>query len=167
MFGRYNLLCNSCNWEFVGLAVPGTVTEHVRKRPKHLVNNEQLQTRQPASRANQVAETQKLSETINLNGSIDGEKKIAVENLTDSGNQISTVAKPLPNINESEGSVDVPTVEASNLIDLALNEIESSEGDNNVSSNVSSKVESGNLIPKKALSSSAKSKKRVRIKKKK
>jgi ribosomal protein L37AE/L43A len=23
---RYNLLCDNCNWEFVGFAVPGTVT---------------------------------------------------------------------------------------------------------------------------------------------
>lgn len=23
---RYNLLCDSCNWEFVGFAVPGTVS---------------------------------------------------------------------------------------------------------------------------------------------
>jgi hypothetical protein len=29
---RYNLLCDECNWEFVGFAVPGTVPSKSRKR---------------------------------------------------------------------------------------------------------------------------------------
>lgn len=28
---RYNLLCNNCNWEFRGFAVPGTVTAKSKK----------------------------------------------------------------------------------------------------------------------------------------
>lgn len=31
---RYNLLCDSCNLEFKGFAVPGTVDTHYRKRVK-------------------------------------------------------------------------------------------------------------------------------------
>jgi hypothetical protein len=31
---RYNLLCDNCNWEFVGFAVPGTVTAKPNKRAK-------------------------------------------------------------------------------------------------------------------------------------
>lgn len=31
---RYNLLCDSCNWEFVGFAVPGTVSHKPTKRNK-------------------------------------------------------------------------------------------------------------------------------------
>ena len=32
---RYNLLCDNCNWEFKGFAVPGTVsTKPTRKRKK-------------------------------------------------------------------------------------------------------------------------------------
>lgn len=31
---RYNLLCNKCNWEFRGFAVPGTVTTKPNKRHK-------------------------------------------------------------------------------------------------------------------------------------
>jgi hypothetical protein len=31
---RYNLLCDNCNWEFTGFAVPGTVTAKPTKRPK-------------------------------------------------------------------------------------------------------------------------------------
>ena len=33
---RYNLLCNACNWEFKGFAVPGTVSvKPARKHKKH------------------------------------------------------------------------------------------------------------------------------------
>lgn len=31
MLFRYNLLCNNCNWEFRGFAVPGTVTAKSKK----------------------------------------------------------------------------------------------------------------------------------------
>jgi hypothetical protein len=31
---RYNLLCDSCNWEFKGFAVPGTVSAKPTKRRK-------------------------------------------------------------------------------------------------------------------------------------
>ena len=33
IFFRYNLLCNKCNWEFTGFAVPGTV-DHKPERKK-------------------------------------------------------------------------------------------------------------------------------------
>lgn len=29
---RYNLLCDECNWEFSGFAIPGTVSDKTRKR---------------------------------------------------------------------------------------------------------------------------------------
>lgn len=35
IFFRYNLLCDGCNWEFKGFAVPGTVdskSSHKKKR---------------------------------------------------------------------------------------------------------------------------------------
>lgn len=28
LFCRYHLLCDACNWEFKGFAVPGTVSSH-------------------------------------------------------------------------------------------------------------------------------------------
>lgn len=31
---RYYLLCDNCNWEFTGFAVPGTVSAKPTKRPK-------------------------------------------------------------------------------------------------------------------------------------
>lgn len=31
---RYNLLCDNCNWEFKGFAVPGTVSYKPTRKPK-------------------------------------------------------------------------------------------------------------------------------------
>jgi hypothetical protein len=31
---RYNLLCDSCNWEFIGFAVPGTITHKPTRKSK-------------------------------------------------------------------------------------------------------------------------------------
>ena len=31
---RYNLLCDNCNWEFRGFAIPGTVSAKPTKKPK-------------------------------------------------------------------------------------------------------------------------------------
>lgn len=38
---RYNLLCDSCNWEFVGFAIPGTVTSKTRKKRQENVSESQ------------------------------------------------------------------------------------------------------------------------------
>lgn len=34
MLFRYYLLCDKCNWEFTGFAVPGTVTSKPNKKKK-------------------------------------------------------------------------------------------------------------------------------------
>lgn len=34
IFFRYNLLCDNCNWEFKGFAIPGTVTTRPSKKRK-------------------------------------------------------------------------------------------------------------------------------------
>ena len=31
---RFNLLCNDCNWEFVGFAIPGTVPSKTKRKKK-------------------------------------------------------------------------------------------------------------------------------------
>jgi hypothetical protein len=31
---RYNLLCNDCNWEFIGFAIPGTISSKVKRKNK-------------------------------------------------------------------------------------------------------------------------------------
>lgn len=68
IFGRYNLLCNSCNWEFVGLAIPGTVPDQsVRKRKKQPLKADQIQLPVMGQEAKRFAETQELSETGSSN----------------------------------------------------------------------------------------------------
>ncbi len=37
---RYNLLCDKCNWEFVGFAVPGTISYKPTKRSKKKRNKD-------------------------------------------------------------------------------------------------------------------------------
>ncbi len=37
---RYNLLCDNCNWEFKGFAIPGTVTTKPTKKQKKTDENE-------------------------------------------------------------------------------------------------------------------------------
>ena len=37
---RYNLLCDNCNWEFAGFAVPGTVTSKPTRSGKKPKNSE-------------------------------------------------------------------------------------------------------------------------------
>ena len=67
IFGRYNLLCNACNWEFVGLAIPGTVPEqHLNKRRRQSSGKGTTQPAKTSQDDNQFAETQELSETISL-----------------------------------------------------------------------------------------------------
>lgn len=59
---RYNLLCDSCNWEFKGFAVPGTVSSRSRSSKK----------KQTASvAANKEAD----SETSDKNGKITSDGK--------------------------------------------------------------------------------------------
>ncbi len=36
---RYNLLCDNCNWEFKGFAVPGTVSTKPTKKRKKTVED--------------------------------------------------------------------------------------------------------------------------------
>lgn len=38
---RYNLLCDNCNWEFTGFAIPGTVSTKPTKRQKKTAPAEQ------------------------------------------------------------------------------------------------------------------------------
>ncbi len=39
---RYNLLCDNCNWEFKGFAIPGTVsTKPTKKRKKTIEDKDE------------------------------------------------------------------------------------------------------------------------------
>ena len=39
IFFRYYLLCDGCNWEFTGFAVPGTVTSTPKRSKKKAKSN--------------------------------------------------------------------------------------------------------------------------------
>lgn len=41
---RYNLLCDSCNWEFKGFAVPGTVTAKTTGKRRRADDNKTEET---------------------------------------------------------------------------------------------------------------------------
>ena len=40
---RYNLLCNTCNWEFRGFAVPGTVSVKPTRKHKKQAKADEIQ----------------------------------------------------------------------------------------------------------------------------
>lgn len=46
IFFRYNLLCDACNWEFKGFAVPGTVESRSRSKNKR---NSKMEDKQRTS----------------------------------------------------------------------------------------------------------------------
>jgi hypothetical protein len=50
---RYNLLCNDCNWEFIGFAIPGTVSAKAKRKKKTDPFNEE---QKPESDLNMVGE---------------------------------------------------------------------------------------------------------------
>lgn len=41
---RYNLLCDQCNWEFTGFAIPGTVPKKTKKRKPNVNINQNSDT---------------------------------------------------------------------------------------------------------------------------
>lgn len=47
---RYNLLCDSCNWEFVGFAIPGTVKAKSKRRKQ----NEFLKTSKSENKSDKI-----------------------------------------------------------------------------------------------------------------
>ena len=55
VFFRYNLLCDNCNWEFTGFAVPGTVSTKPTKKPKK-AHAETARTRDETGVVNEAAE---------------------------------------------------------------------------------------------------------------
>lgn len=46
---RYNLLCDNCNWEFTGFAVPGTVSAKPTKKTKKNISERKEESSDDAS----------------------------------------------------------------------------------------------------------------------
>lgn len=71
--GRYYLLCDSCNWEFIGFALPGTVKGTSRKRVKTSAENGKCSPVQHSDETGEVVENQDLSKTIVSTENVDFE----------------------------------------------------------------------------------------------
>ncbi|MDQ4122673.1 MAG: hypothetical protein M3209_14640 [Acidobacteriota bacterium] len=52
-FGRYHLLCNACNWEFAGWAIPGTVEAAAQRRRKKRAEEKQRQAPESFQESNE------------------------------------------------------------------------------------------------------------------
>jgi len=76
---RYNLLCDNCNWEFTGFAIPGTVSTKPTKKLKKTNPPEQ----------NQPAENVE-TETPEVNGEPDAAEN---EEAANAGGEASTDKK--------------------------------------------------------------------------
>ena len=63
LFGRYHLLCNACNWEFVGWAIPGTVDATATRRRKKRAAEKQRQASEPLAESKEFVETPEEAET--------------------------------------------------------------------------------------------------------
>lgn len=59
---RYNLLCNACNWQFKGFAVPGTVTAKPPKKRKNQAKAEPAE--EPQNPENSVEEKADIGENL-------------------------------------------------------------------------------------------------------
>lgn len=64
MIGKYNLLCNACNWEFVGFAVPGTLEAHSARRRKKRAEQKNQQPLAPIHESKEALEDFEEAETV-------------------------------------------------------------------------------------------------------
>ncbi|CAN5352023.1 hypothetical protein BH10ACI1_BH10ACI1_22920 [soil metagenome] len=72
VFFRYHLLCDGCNWEFNGIAVPGTVSSKPTKRRKKPQDTDE----DPADEADDANKFIKKYEQIDDSQSIEFEKQL-------------------------------------------------------------------------------------------
>lgn len=59
---RYNLLCDECNWEFNGFAIPGTVGRKTRKKKSTSEPNNLKDTQGKYNQDNDILEADELTE---------------------------------------------------------------------------------------------------------
>lgn len=80
---RYNLLCDNCNWEFVGFAVPGTVSAKPTKSSKKKQINKTTESLNDHTSNNSISNLQKES-TENL---------VSLENLAGQSGEAAKTKK--------------------------------------------------------------------------
>ena len=59
---RFNLLCDTCNWEFVGFAVPGTLSSKPNKKKKKTISEK---VAEDAGAPAEKAEGKSIGKTVN------------------------------------------------------------------------------------------------------
>lgn len=69
LFGRYNLLCNGCNWEFVGFALPGTVDSPTHRKRKKREETGKSESSETAENNNGSSAELKAQSSANGNSS--------------------------------------------------------------------------------------------------
>jgi hypothetical protein len=62
ILGRYHLLCNACNWEFIGWAIPGTVESAAKRRRKKRAEEKQRQAIETFEESNEPVENLEKAE---------------------------------------------------------------------------------------------------------
>jgi hypothetical protein len=61
---RYNLLCDDCNWEFIGVAIPGTVSTKVKKRKALDLKKNQAKTAADKGKNNSAVNIEAVSGVV-------------------------------------------------------------------------------------------------------
>lgn len=64
---RYNLLCNACNWEFRGFAVPGTVSAKPARKHKKQVKTDEIENSEAVIKEKVNADEANVAENIESN----------------------------------------------------------------------------------------------------
>lgn len=167
IFGHYNLLCNSCNWEFVGLALPGTVPEHLRKRKKQTDERNQIQSLATVKEVNSFAEIEELSETISLNDADCQKLEEVIDNLSITQKQTPLTVELEVNINNSESSATYTVTGAIDKTKVNIDEIPKLLERDKVCSLDPEELKVAPIDFNKAEQQRVKSKKRARAKRKK
>lgn len=87
---RYNLLCNACNWEFKGFAVPGTVSVKPVRKHKKQTKTDELQNLESDAK-----ETEETNAAKNVRTNIEEtlEKQTEVSEKAVSSNRIRVKKK--------------------------------------------------------------------------
>ena len=74
---RYNLLCDNCNWEFIGFAIPGTVSSKSKRRKKSSEHNYHGTSRSEADNDGPVSEA--LLDDMDSDGSANLDRHVSLD----------------------------------------------------------------------------------------
>ncbi len=80
---RYNLLCDNCNWEFIGFAVPGTVSaKPTKSQKKTKIDNKTIENIDKPTINNSISNLQKeLAENLVATGNLAAFDNLASQSI--------------------------------------------------------------------------------------